>query len=142
MLLRGNHDFGLDAETAPFPVSRSCFLEHGGREFYCIHRPKEIPDDWDEWAIHGHIHNNDKETYPFVAADARRVNVSSELLNYRPLALKTLTGVFDACPDGSRIRDRYRSRGTRVTNPTSIATSRQADEHRFSVEDQLPQRVR
>jgi hypothetical protein len=51
------------------------------------------------------MHNNDTDTYPFVAADTRRVNVSSELLNFRPIALKTLNGILDACPDDSRIRD-------------------------------------
>jgi len=105
VLLRGNHDVGLDVEAAPFPVLQSCILNHGGREFYCTHRPEDIPDDWDGWAIHGHIHNNDIETYPFVATDARRVNVSSELLNYRPLALDTLTGILDSCREGSRLRD-------------------------------------
>jgi len=40
-----------------------------------------------------------------VATDARRVNVSSELLDYRPIALQTLSGIIDACPDGSRLRD-------------------------------------
>ncbi|MFC6864748.1 metallophosphoesterase [Halomicroarcula sp. GCM10025817] len=105
VLVRGNHDVGLDADRAPFPVLDACILSHGEREFYCTHRPEDVPDDWDGWAIHGHMHNNDTDTYPFVAADTRRVNVSSELLNFRPLALDTLAGILDACPDDSRIRD-------------------------------------
>lgn len=105
ILLRGNHDVGLDSETAPFPVLDACILEHGGREFHCTHRPEDIPNDWDRWAIHDHMHNNDTSTYPFIASDAQRVNISSELLNYRPIALDTLTEILDACPDGSHIRD-------------------------------------
>jgi calcineurin-like phosphoesterase family protein len=105
LLLRGNHDVGLAPDDAPFPVLESCVLEHGDYRFYCTHRPENIPSDWDEWAIHGHIHNNDTETYPFVAHDEQRVNVSSELLEFRPIALETITSLLDACPDGSRLRD-------------------------------------
>jgi calcineurin-like phosphoesterase family protein len=105
VLVRGNHDVGLNSERAPFVILDACVIEHDGREFYCTHRPGDIPDNWDGWAIHGHIHNNDTQMYPFIAADTQRVNVSSELLNYRPIALDTLNGIIDACPDGSRIRD-------------------------------------
>jgi calcineurin-like phosphoesterase family protein len=105
LLLRGNHDTGLDAKDAPFPVLQACRLEHDGREFYCTHRPQDVPDDWDGWVIHGHEHNNRPDEFPFVAYDAKRINVSCELLNYRPIALETLSGILDACPAGSRIRD-------------------------------------
>ena len=105
LLLRGNHDVGLDADEAPFPVLDACTLSHGDYQFYCTHRPQDIPEDWDGWAMHGHEHNNDTETYPFVACDDQRVNVSSELLNFRPVALETVTRLLDACPAGSRLRD-------------------------------------
>ncbi len=105
ILIRGNHDVGLSPDEAPFPVLESCILEHGEYRFYCTHRPEDIPDAWDEWAIHGHMHNNNTEEYPFVAYDERRVNVSAELLNYYPIQLDALTDLLDACPPGSRIRD-------------------------------------
>jgi len=105
LLVRGNHDVGLDPENAPFPVVDHCTLSHDGYEFYCTHRPTDVPDEWDGWVLHGHHHNNDTETYPFVAHDRRRVNVSSELLNFRPVRLDALTDLLEACPDGSRFRD-------------------------------------
>ncbi|MFB6103311.1 MAG: metallophosphoesterase [Haloplanus sp.] len=105
VLLRGNHDVGLDPDDAPFPVLGSCIVEHDDYRFYCTHRPADIPDEWEGWALHGHIHNNDTETYPFVAYDDRRVNVSSELLNYRPITLETVTSVLDTCAPGIRLRD-------------------------------------
>lgn len=105
LLLRGNHDVGLDPADAPFPVLESCVLEHEEFRFYCTHKPENIPDDWDDWAIHGHEHNNDVENFPFVAYDEQRVNVSSELLNYRPVRLNDLTALLQACPDGTRLRD-------------------------------------
>ena len=105
LLVRGNHDVGLDPEDAPFPVVDQCTLSHDGYEFYCTHRPADVPKAWDGWVLHGHHHNNDTETYPFVAHDRRHVNVSSELLNFRPLRLGALTQLLEACPDGSRFRD-------------------------------------
>jgi calcineurin-like phosphoesterase family protein len=105
LLVRGNHDVGLDPDEAPFPVLDACVLEHGDYQFYCTHRPVDVPDAWDGWVLHGHHHNNDVETYPFVAADERRVNVSSELLNFRPIRLGTVTTVLDACSPGTRLRD-------------------------------------
>ena len=59
----------------------------------------------DGWVIHRHEHNNRPEKFPFVAYDAQRINVSRELLNYRPIALKTQSSILDVCPGGSRIRD-------------------------------------
>jgi calcineurin-like phosphoesterase family protein len=105
LLVRGNHDVGLDPADAPFPVLEACTLEHGEFRFYCTHRPEDVPDGWDGWVLHGHHHNNRPEEYPFVAADERRVNVSSELLEYRPIALDTLTALLRECPAGSRLRD-------------------------------------
>jgi calcineurin-like phosphoesterase family protein len=105
LLVRGNHDVGLAPEEAPFPVLDSCVLEHGDYRFYCTHRPADVPDSWDGWVLHGHHHNNDTETYPFVASDDRRVNVSSELLNFRPVTLDAVTRLLDECPPGTRLRD-------------------------------------
>lgn len=60
---------------------------------------------WDGWVLHGHIHNNDTDTYPFLAYDAQRVNVGCELLDYRPLKLNTLTSLLDEAPPGTHLRD-------------------------------------
>ena len=105
LLIRGNHDVGLSANEAPFPVLDACILEHDDYRFYCTHRPEDIPSDWDGWATHGHIHNNDTDNFPFVAYDEQRVNVSSELLNYRPLKINTKTRLLNACPPRTRLRD-------------------------------------
>jgi calcineurin-like phosphoesterase family protein len=118
LLLRGNHDTGLSPDEAPFPVLESCVLKHDSIEFYCTHRPENIPDDWEGWAIHGHIHNNNPQEYPFVAMDERRVNVSAELLNFRPLSLDQLTELVLSCPDGSRVRDVYQATNEFDWSPT------------------------
>lgn len=105
LLLQGNHDIGLSPEDAPFPVLESCVIEEGDYRFYCTHRPENIPDDWDCWALHGHEHNNDTDEYPFVAYDKRRVNVSSELLNFRPISLKIVTNIIDECSSRTHLKD-------------------------------------
>ena len=105
LLVRGNHDVGLAAEDAPFPVIDACVLEHDGYSFYCTHRPADVPEAWEGWTLHGHHHSNDTDRYPFVAYDDRRVNVSSELLGFRPIALEELTALLSNCPPGSRLED-------------------------------------
>ena len=105
LLLRGNHDVGLDAEDAPFPVLQACVLEHEGYRFYCTHKPENIPEYWDGWVLHGHMHNNDTMSYPFITYDEQRVNVSSELLNYRPVQLNTITSLLKASSSGTHLRD-------------------------------------
>ncbi len=105
LLLRGNHDVGLDAEKAPFPILKACILEHRNYRFYCTHRPQDVPEWWDGWVLHGHVHNNDTVTYPFFYYDEQRVNVSGELLRYRPLQLDTITKLIDKSTQGTHFRD-------------------------------------
>jgi calcineurin-like phosphoesterase family protein len=105
ILLRGNHDVGVDADETPFPILEACVLDHEEYRFYCTHRPEDVPEWWDGWVLHGHIHNNDTDTYTFVAYDAQRVNVGCELLNYRPMRLGTITSLLDAAPAGTNLRD-------------------------------------
>lgn len=112
LLLQGNHDVGLSPSDAPFPVLDSCVIKHDEYQFYCTHRPEDVPDAWDGWVLHGHHHNNHPEEYPFVAYDAKRVNVSCELLEYRPVALDTVTSILDACGPGSHLRDAEEARST------------------------------
>lgn len=105
LLVQGNHDVGLAPADAPFSVVDACIITHDDYTFHCTHRPEDVPDHWDGWVIHGHHHNNDLEQYPFLHYDARRVNVGAELLDYRPVAIDTLTTMLDACSSGDHIRD-------------------------------------
>lgn len=106
LLIRGNHDIGLDPGEAPFPVIEACTLEHREYEFYCVHRPEDVPESWDGWVIHGHIHNNDLEQYPFMAYDQKRVNVGAELLNYQPIQLDTIVDFLEAATAGTHCHSR------------------------------------
>lgn len=105
LLVQGNHDVGLADDQAPFPVLDSCTLSHGEYTFYCTHRPRDVPDEWDGWVLHGHHHNNDPAEYPLVAYDRRRVNVGVDLLEFRPFALGSLTTILDQCEPGTHLED-------------------------------------
>lgn len=89
--VRGNHDRAIPVETRTHVT-----LERSGHEFYLTHFPETVPDDWHGWAIYGHHHNNYPDEYPFVDPRARRINVSIELLGYRPVEISELLTYVDA----------------------------------------------
>jgi len=103
ILVRGNHDVGLEPADAPFPVVDSCTIEHRGYKFYCTHRPEDVPESWDGWVLHGHHHNNDLKQFPFVFYDEQRVNVGVELLNYRPIKLDTIVEILEESTTGTHL---------------------------------------
>jgi calcineurin-like phosphoesterase family protein len=97
IFIRGNHD---DPETGT--VS---FLEtvYENKKFLFIHDPADAPLSYDGWVIHGHHHNNDLRHYPFMNFIDRRVNVSAELIGYKPVSLHEIV---------ERIKERDRSGDT------------------------------
>lgn len=64
-------------------------LNYGSQRFLLVHDPKDVPDDWEGWVIHGHTHNN-KPEYPLVNKKNKTINVSVELLDYKPIQLDDL----------------------------------------------------
>lgn len=113
IVLEGNHD-DINPTTVDFPVLRSYYFsyEYEGveREFYYTHWPptdrldtdsKREPPKWatppewfDGWYIHGHIHNNDIDNYPFVNPREQYVNVGVELLEYTPIEIEQLIEIL------------------------------------------------
>jgi len=79
--IRGNHDGRMHAGYD------SVTLAYQGREFLLVHDPADVPESWKGWVIHGHHHNSDTEQYPFINPKAKRINVSCELIGYRPIDL-------------------------------------------------------
>lgn len=57
--------------------------------------------------LHGHHHNNWPERYPFVNHEERRVNLSVEVLEYRPLSVDRLLTFLTV---GRRFPDRAAAR--------------------------------
>jgi calcineurin-like phosphoesterase family protein len=82
--LGGNHD------SASPPARRTETLLAEGIRFTLVHDPKDAPEVPGNWVIHGHHHNNDLIQYPFINFENRRINVSAEVVGYRPVSLTSL----------------------------------------------------
>lgn len=82
--IRGNHDHKLKGTV------HDKVIEHKGFRFYLVHNPNEIPPDWKDWVLYGHEHNNNLSKFPFIDGDRKRINVSVEVIDYRPLNLDNL----------------------------------------------------
>lgn len=82
--VRGNH------ESAVRNSKEYEILEYAGYKFLLVHDPDNLPIKWDGWVIHGHKHNNDMKNYPFINGERKTINVSAELLNYKPISLDYL----------------------------------------------------
>lgn len=83
LVIDGNHD-DINPSTAPFPVLDNCTLTLGKYNLHCTHRPENAPADA-EWTLHGHHHNNHLDEYPFINTHTNTINISCELLEYRPI---------------------------------------------------------
>lgn len=84
LLVRGNHD--NIGHNQSFNVVNSCTIQHGRYQFYCEHQPVGS----NIWSIHGHSHNNDLTNYPFINPSRKTVNVSADLLDFKPIPLDEL----------------------------------------------------
>jgi calcineurin-like phosphoesterase family protein len=79
--LKGNHD-------PYYPYMSHCLLmRYRGMPYLFIHDPDELVKPFDGWVIHGHVHNKDVARYPFFNPHTRTVNVSAEMVGYRPISL-------------------------------------------------------
>jgi calcineurin-like phosphoesterase family protein len=79
--IRGNH------ESSVKNSQEYTILNHQDHHFLLVHDPKRLPIQWDDWVIHGHKHNDDVKNYPFINGEKKTINVSAELINYRPVSL-------------------------------------------------------
>lgn len=83
ILIKGSHDNGLKA--APFK-----YVYIGGTRILLIHNPYDIPLGWRGWTIHGHVH----DTKPFVDRTNKRINVSVEVTNYKPVSVNLIETII------------------------------------------------
>lgn len=79
--IKGSHD------KVSFETSR--VLRVGGHSFLLVHNPRDKKIEWlrwHDWIIHGHVHHR----APFIDGQRKRINVSVEATNYRPVTLEYL----------------------------------------------------
>ena len=55
-----------------------------------IHDPTDRQIEWQGWTIHGHVHNNEMDNYPFINGEKKTINVSADMINYTPVSLAYL----------------------------------------------------
>lgn len=83
--IRGSHD----TRSSGARMYNARILNYGGYRFLLIHNPDRKYKNWHDWVIHGHKHNNSRK-YPFINGKLKTINVSVELINYRPISLDYL----------------------------------------------------
>ena len=83
VFIHGNHDQKL---TGTKEFER---LYYKGHNFCLTHYPNQRPKQWNGWVIHGHTHNNSTK-YSFINGQLQTINVSCELIGYKPLSLDYL----------------------------------------------------
>jgi len=85
IFVKGDHD-----NSRIIKFIDKLILIYKGHTFFLVHDPKDAPKDWKNWIIHGHRHNHDLENFPFINGKNKTINVSAELLNYKPLNIDEL----------------------------------------------------
>ncbi len=65
-------------------------IKYKGKKFLLVHDPENTSKDWNDWVIAGHHHNNKPKEFPLVNKKNKTVNVSVELIDYKPLLFDDL----------------------------------------------------
>ena len=84
--VKGDHD----RKTKGMRFREYKVLRYGGYSFLLVHDPDKKPFDWHGWVIHGHKHNNNMRYYPFINGERKTINVSVELIGYKPVSIDNL----------------------------------------------------
>lgn len=84
IFIKGNHD-----RSRRIKFYHKKYLTYQGISFLLVHSPWDAPKDYKGWVIHGHKHNNNKK-FPLINKKDKRINVSCELTNYRPINIVTI----------------------------------------------------
>lgn len=84
VFIRGNHD--TQPFTKAFEAPNHYFIRYKEQSFMLTHNPIR-PSYWNDWVIHGEKHNNNLEKYPFINKTRKTINVSAEVINYKPISL-------------------------------------------------------
>jgi calcineurin-like phosphoesterase family protein len=92
----GNHDTSFSTATVPV-----AYLTFDGIRFLLVHDPADAPENFDGWIIHGHHHNNDLRSFPFLDSARRRINVSAEVIGYSPVSVGEICRIIREQASGS-----------------------------------------
>lgn len=83
IFFRGNHDTSNNIKFIDSKI-----ITFGGTKFFLTHNPADVPSNWNDWVIHGHVHNNNGMS--MVNYRNKSINVSVEVINYKPVDMRTI----------------------------------------------------
>ncbi|MDP2908032.1 MAG: 2'-5' RNA ligase family protein [Nanoarchaeota archaeon] len=90
IFIKGNHD-----KSNKIKLYENKTFEYKGYKFFLTHSPDNVPKDWKEWAICGHHHNNKPQECPLINKQTKRINISVELTEYRPMEINDLIKMIE-----------------------------------------------
>ena len=93
IFIRGNHDKKLVLPYGNLNQSVNV-ASAGGTQFIVTHDPDEVSRDYRGWIIHGHHHNNFPDRYPFFNPDQKTINVSVDMIGFRPISMDEIMRVM------------------------------------------------
>lgn len=99
MIIEGNHD-DYSPDSIRIPIVEDTIIQDKGFRFWYTHRPGNVPDDWNQWVLHGHTHND----MDFIDYRNNRVNISVEKVGYMPVPLKIITKSLQNMSNGDTSR--------------------------------------
>jgi len=108
VFIRGNHDISRSRlKKIDFPARQHLVQEIRGTTYCFVHKPSKADDVSQsfDWIIHGHIHDDDLAEYPLLNQENNTINVSAELLNYRPMSFEKLEGLIRSAKSYQTIED-------------------------------------
>jgi len=112
--IKGNHDH----KTCDTIYPRKRILKTTKREYLLVHDPDDGEywngKPWKGWRIHGHHHNNYPNKHPFINGKKKTINVSVEVIGYKPVSLKVIEALDLTTIQWMQYAD---STPTRFTNP-------------------------
>ena len=97
--IKGSHDNGIRPTSEGLnavEVVKGKTIRILGEDVLLIHSPDDIiglPYRKRDWVIHGHVHNS-KPIYYRTYGGNHRINVSAEVIRYRPISLNTIEYVM------------------------------------------------
>jgi calcineurin-like phosphoesterase family protein len=94
IFIKGSHDKGIRStsiiDKKTVVVDNYFLTKINDLSILLIHNPINVPAWHYGWVIHGHVHNNE----PFLNFDTKRINVSAEVLNYKPININILESII------------------------------------------------
>ena len=85
IFIEGNHE--ETGRVKALTSAEDVFLNFKGKKFLLTHDPAIKPKNWNGWIIHGHKHNNHLEEFPLVNGENKTINLSIELIDYKPVEI-------------------------------------------------------